>query len=396
MKGIYWRPRKISRRALVVLTLVSIAGMAVLELAPRHNEASYKADKLAAAQLAADGMDLLKTERLERGHEIIPELDPAKTGLIGHSMSLVTSVPGHLGAKQTSANPNFAAAIVGMLKEAGVGKGDLVAVGCSGSFPAMNICVYSALETLGARPVVIASAAASQFGANIPDLMWVDMERELQTAGLISFRSVAASYGGFEDRGLGMSAAAKSLIADALARNKLPVLNADSLEAAIDRRMEIYDRESGGAAYKAYINIGGGATSVGRTEGKHQHKPGLTTAPETGALAIDSVMTRFAEDGVPLIHLVQINDLAREYGLPVCADVRPRPGTGGVFVAVSYDRVLAIMFLIGLIVVLCGLVLTGFRRPLFRVAELLHLHRRPQGPRLARISVDTHGGELMV
>ena len=30
-----------------------------------------------------------------------------ETGLIGESMSLVTSVPGNLRAKQTSINPNF-------------------------------------------------------------------------------------------------------------------------------------------------------------------------------------------------------------------------------------------------------------------------------------------------
>ena len=89
----------------------------------------------------------------------------------------MTSLPGHLGSKQTSINPNFAAVVVGMLKDAGVQEGDCVAVGCTGSFPAMNVAVYSALETLRARPIVICSAGSSQYGANTPDLLWIDMER---------------------------------------------------------------------------------------------------------------------------------------------------------------------------------------------------------------------------
>ena len=73
----------------------------------------------------------------------------------------VTSLPGKLANKQMTVNPNFAAAIVQMRKDAGVEKGDFVAVGVSGSFPAFNVCTYTALETLRARPIVIGSGASS-------------------------------------------------------------------------------------------------------------------------------------------------------------------------------------------------------------------------------------------
>ena len=396
MKNIYWRPRKISRTALVWLTVAAIGAMTVLELAPDQQVAGQREAKLEASRLAAVGMDLIKAERLRRGHDIVAEFDPGETGMIGQSMSLVTSVPGHLGAKQTSVNPNFAAVVVEMLQDSGVAEGDLVAVGCSGSFPALNVCVFAALETLGARPVVISSAAASQFGANIPDLMWVDMERELFESGLVSFRSVAASYGGYEDRGLGMSDQSIELITAALDRNELSKLESDSLDEAISKRMNIYERESHGGKYKAYINVGGGASSVGRTEGKHLYDPGMNETPDAEALAIDSVMTRFAEQGIPLVHLVQIKQLADQYGLPQSPELRPEPGTGGIFVRQTYDRPLAVIFLCGLSFVLCGLVLTGFRRPFVRLAEMLHLHRQAQGPRLTVMAAETQGGELMV
>lgn len=395
MKGVYWRPRKISRRALAALTLASMVGMGLIEGSPKAEDIPYRREKLTASQLAAQGMDLLKAKRLERGYEIIPQFDPAETGLIGQSMSPVTSVPGNLSAKQTSINPNFAAVIVQMLRESGVQQGDLVAVGCSGSFPALNLCVYAALETLQAKPVIIASASASQFGANIPDLMWMDMERELRDAGLISFHAVAGSYGGYEDRGLGMSAESRGLVRQALERNHLTVLESDSLEEAIEARMAIYDRESAGGTYKAYINVGGGATSVGRTEGKLRYEPGMNDDPTPEALAIDSVMTRFAQEGVPLIHLVEIKELAQAYGLPEAPHSRPAPGTGGIFVKREYDRTLAALLLGGITITLLGFVRTGFRRPLARLAVFLELHRPHPGPRLAQLTSEQKG-ELMV
>ena len=165
---------------------------------------------LAAARLAERGMDVIKRERQQRGHRIRRHFDPAASGLIGDSMTLVTSLPGNLRAKQTSVNPNFAAAVVQMLRQAGVKEGDCVAVGCSGSFPALNLAAYAALESMQVKPVVVASACASQFGANMPDMMWIDMERLLHERGLISFRSVAVSVGGSGDRGLGMSDAARA------------------------------------------------------------------------------------------------------------------------------------------------------------------------------------------
>ena len=145
MKGVYWRPRKVSRAALVAIAVAALGGLAAVELLPSRQRCDHRQQKLAAARLAERGMELIKEERLRRGHRLTPHFDPAGTGLIGDSMTLVTSVPGNLKAKQTSLNPNFAAAVVQMLHDAGVREGDVVAVGCSGSFPALNLSVYAAL-----------------------------------------------------------------------------------------------------------------------------------------------------------------------------------------------------------------------------------------------------------
>jgi poly-gamma-glutamate system protein len=349
----------VSRVALVGIALAALVGLAAVELLPSRQACDHRQQKLSAARLAERGMELIKEERLRRGHQLIRHFDPAGTGLIGDSMTLVTSVPGNLKAKQTSLNPNFAAALVQMLHDAGVREGDAVAVGCSGSFPALNVCVYAALETMRARPIIVASASASQFGANMPDLLWIDMERLLWERGLISFRAAASSLGGYEDRGLGMSHEARRLVVDAVRRNGLELLDSDSLAESIDQRARVYRQQSGGAPIRAYINVGGGAASVGRTEGKHRYRPGLNLEPPRGATEIDSVITRFAKSGVPVIHLVEVGQLAADLGLPEAPQQRPAVGTGGVFQRAHYNRWLAAIVLVGIVVALRSLVWTG-------------------------------------
>ena len=263
MKGIYWRPRKVSQAAIGVIGLISVAGIIAVEVFKTRLEQPYHEEKLAASRLAERCMEVVRDERIRRGHPIDPELDPAGTGLIGPAMTPITTMAGHLDSKQASTNPNFAAAVVQMLREAGVRKGDQMAIGYSGSFPAANIAVLAAVETLQLLPIIVASAASSQYGANLPDFLWIDMERLLVDKGLISCRSQAVSVGGRGDCGMGMSDDARRLIRDAIDRNGLPLLEAGNFAESVRTRMDIYDRHAGMTPVRAYINVGGGAVSVG-------------------------------------------------------------------------------------------------------------------------------------
>ena len=177
MKRVYWRPKNVSRTALLLISAFAILGMVLVEQFPTVRAMPWQQEKMAAAQLAKEAFDIIAVTREQSGEPIEPKVDPTESGLLGLSTSTVTSLTGSLKDKQTTINPNFAAAIVGMLKDAGVRKGDVVAVGVSGSFPALNICTYAALETLEVQPIVIASGASSSWGANMPDLLWLDMER---------------------------------------------------------------------------------------------------------------------------------------------------------------------------------------------------------------------------
>lgn len=387
MKRVYWRPRAVSQAVVVLVAVLALISVLAVEFFKADVQQPYYEEKVQAVKLSQTCMETIKAGREQLAekdplYKIDDDIDPAKTGMIGKMITEVTTIAGHLPSKQTSTNPNFAAVVLDMLKRAGVGKGDLVAVGCSGSFPALNTSVYAALETIGAKPIIIASAGASQFGANFPEYLWIDMERELHDTELISFRATACSIGGYEDLGLGMSPEAKDKITKAITeRNQLTMLKPQSdsenigqqrFQEAIDQRMSVYEAEAAGKKYKAYINVGGGTISVGRSVGKKLFDPGLNLRVRPAALQVDSVMSRFMRQGVPVINLVQVDELAVEYELPL-APTEPRVSAegnlileGNVFTKLQYRRWLAGGLLLGLLISLRALVLTDLGFRLFR------------------------------
>ncbi|MCA9633090.1 MAG: poly-gamma-glutamate system protein [Myxococcales bacterium] len=348
MKKIYWRPPSVSRRALALIAAVALIGLSLVETFPQERKQSFHKEKLAAAQLARTAMGRIKEEKQRRGITIDRESDPAGTGLIGHAVTPVTSNTGYIESKQTSTNPNFAAVVVHLLKRAGVENGDVVAVGLSGSFPGLNASTYAALEVLKAKAIVIASAASSEWGANDVELMWLDMEQVLFDAKLISFRATAASRGGIDDRGFGLSPEGRHLIDALIERRGIHKLTPKNLTDSVDQRMQIYRDQAGDRPIKAYINIGGGAASTGTHVGKKLFKPGLNTDVPYGA--IDSVMLRFAQDGVPVIHLSNVKVIAERYGLPIAPQEPPQVGVSRVFVRAEYDErlVVGVILAVGL------------------------------------------------
>jgi len=208
---------------------LAIAVLTAIECLPVKKYDGYESVKREAAQKADAAISVTGEKRTELNHPWSEQLDPARTMLIGPSMSNVTTQVGHLDAKQTSINPNFAAVVVEMLVEAGVKKGDRVALGCTGSFPGLDISAYTAIEAMGLRPPIISSTTSSQYGANHPDLMWPDMEKLLFDKGLIQNSSIATSIGGVGDRGVGMSDESIALLLEVIRRNEVSLLRTDSL-----------------------------------------------------------------------------------------------------------------------------------------------------------------------
>ncbi len=241
MKRLYWRPQKCTPTALALVALLAAGGMVAVELLPVQRATALHDQKLAAAHLADDCFQAIRQQREARGYAVDPQLDPTRSGLLGLPASAVTSIRGHLASKQASLNPNFAAAVVQMLHDAGVQPGDQIAVGYTGSLPALNVSVCAACAAMELKPVIIASASSSQFGANFPDLLWVDMERTLRERQLIQCRPVAVSIGGYQDRGTQFSDSERELIDAAIERSGIPRLHCEGYADSLEQRMAIYE-----------------------------------------------------------------------------------------------------------------------------------------------------------
>ena len=351
---VYWRPSQVPTGALVVLAMIAIGGMVMVETMRRQDTTVDYGSMVSAAQQAQDAMTLIRELR-QTIRRIDADVDPQESGLIGVSSSPVTSLSGHLPAKQTTINPNWAAVALKMLREAGVEKGDKVAMAVSGSFPALNLAAYAAVEQLEAVPIIIVSGSASQWGANVPGLTWIDIARELRTKGLIRSVEIAGSLGGAEDRGIGVSDRGRNIIRTAIQKSGLRFLLPANLEESVAKRIALYSEFAEGDPIRAYINIGGGSASTGPPSIDHYFEPGLITSAQPRAFAVDSVTGHFLKQGVPVLNFSGIATIARRYGLPQTPLAAQPIGSGGVYNIQNYRRWLAALW-IGIILALIYIV----------------------------------------
>ncbi len=346
MKKIYWRPQSTPLFGFVVIAALAVGGLTSVEHFQMLKRKPFYLEKVEAAKLALDAMQVVRDERLDRDTPIDPQVDPTGSGLIGAFVTSVTSEAASLEAKQTSINPNFAAVAVELLKQAGAKDGDPVAVSFSGSFPALNIAACAAIATLHLKPTIIASASSSQWGANNPDFLWIDMEQLLYRKGLFPFHSVAASMGGRHDRGTELTEKGRDQILKAINRNGLTLVKSPNIRQDIDSRMGIYFAKT---RPKVYLNVGGGRAAAGMRTLKRLLKPGLLFSNAPMESRADSVINRFLKEGIPVIHLGETVELARDYGLPVSPATMPRVGEGSIYYQRSYNLWLAGITLLAVI-----------------------------------------------
>ncbi len=357
----------VSNVVLIGLALLSILVYALVENTRAPVQQPYYKQKLEAARLSQLAQKTL-TERVNQLNiPIDAESDPSETGLIGEQFTPVTTDIGVLSAKLASLNIDFAAAYVDMFYRAGVSKGDLIAVAQTGSFPALNISLYAAMKALELQPVIISSVGSSSWGSTNPDFTWLDMESYLIERGIFHFQSTAVSLGGGGDRGRGLSPQGRKLLIKAVERNIEPQNSENSIEfihkknlrESIDRRLEIFmqlerDRKK---PLKMFINIGGGIASLGSTQNGRLIRPGLSRDLTKAEFPVEGVITRMAERGAPIIHMLSIKRIAEKYGINPTpyTDENATIGLGPLYYREQYSiwvTVLATIFLLTIIIVL--------------------------------------------
>jgi len=359
-----------SRRAdffLVALAVLGIGLHALSEGTKRMSPQPHLQEKMAAATRTVRCFEAIRLARIGTPSTMDQENDPSASGLIGQEFTLTTTDRGVLEAKLTSVNPNFAAVFVEYFAKLGLKPGDPIALSLTGSFPALNIAALAAAEEMRLRAIPITSVGASMWGANDPYFCWLDMERLLNDKGLLASRSVAASLGGSNDRGRGLSPRGRSLLREAIVRNDVELISGPTLDEAIAKRIEIYDREAKPDRIRAYVNLGGGAASTGTSQNIKILKPGINRVLKPYNYTQHGALHHYGLRGTPIIHVLQIQDIAQMHGLPVSPETVPPVGEGEIFYRESYDLRITIPALL-VYLVLCFGVLRARHRAV-RVAR---------------------------
>lgn len=348
-----FRPAIQRLEVLVGMAIVSLVVFySASSITMKNQEVAYEI-KIAAAQRMEKAMSVLKEYRMADAIFIDDVNDPNETGLVGRQFTYITTDEGDLNAKISVLDPNVSAMIVDYLVRAGVNSGDTVAVTLTGSMPGGNLAVVCALEEMGVVPIILSSVGASQWGANIEDFTWLDMETELFRTGVISFRSEAASLGGGSDIGRRLSPKGRELILEAIQRNEIDVIESSDLANAVSRRINRFEAHLPVSQYKAFINVGGGAAVLGDAATARILPPGLTTRMDFDSMRNGGVMARFGRANVPVIHILNIHAMFAQFEYPYAATPSPALGEGSFYASERYNpwtTAIALVILLGMVI----------------------------------------------
>ncbi len=325
--------RNTKRTALGAAALVLAVSLALTVLFGKPVRAEDFETKLEAAQLMQTWMDRVKAYKAEAGLAPVPE-DLHGTGMIGEPYTGITTTNGALEAKRTTANPDMAALVVQLLEEAGIGPGDRVGAGFSGSFPAMDLAVLAACQAMDVEVVYIASVGASTYGANQPEVTLPDMLDRLTREGLLDHGPAAVSLGGQRDCGLDMDPDLREEIAARLTGLGYMLIREEDYGVNLARREELYGAEG---PISCFIGVGGNMTTSGIGENELSQRWGVIPPDRVKSVDENSgLLQRFNAKGLPVIHLLNIKKLVADYGLPYDPERLMPPGESAVYYMVRY------------------------------------------------------------
>ena len=344
-----------------------------------------------AAALMESVIASVRMHRDTAGPAVYSSADPNRTGFIGTEYSGLTTTVGHLEAKRTTAQPDAAALLTHLLQRAGVDRDDLVAIGASGSFPALLAASLCAVRALGGRPVAVLSLGASSWGANDEEFNLLHVYEICRSAGVVDGPPAAVSLGGQRDVGEDLDQGIRERLRADVAVRGLNLLDEETLEATVARRMALYRAPTGGMPREeapesdrseeearesdrsegdvpaAFINAGGGWANIGDHPDVLRVRPGLHAAIPLPPPSRRGVLQAMAAEGIPVIHLLDIRGLANRYGLKW--DPIPNTEAGSTPLRTGTGRpgllfgIVAAAYVVGLLFILLPVMRGGFAGP---------------------------------
>jgi poly-gamma-glutamate system protein len=261
---------------------------------------------------------VLRTAKAEAG--LTSEAGVDWSGLIGGELTPLVTTLGSLEAKRISVNPAWASALTRQLAASGIGPGDVIAAGFSGSFPGLNLAVALAAQALGANVMAVSSVTASTWGANQPGFTWPEIECRLAPR-LMPRVSIAITAGGdgdlakdLDDEGRQAAWSIRDRAAQCLGA---AVLHPADSQDAVRQRLSAYRRAANGRRIALYVNVGGTSASLGESSAVLHLRSGFVRPIPFDRSENRGVMARFAEQGVRVLTLLNVRDLAIRWGIPL-------------------------------------------------------------------------------
>ncbi len=339
-----YKPSLKNNWSLIGLCLLSLVTYYIAQTSYKTIQAPWYNEKVESSKLMERSMDLLKNEVLTLGYNIDRMNDPNETGLMGSSVSTITTSRGSLSERLVTLNPNYSAVMVDLLKRSNLKEGDYVAVGITGANPGANLALFSAMEILKLKPIIVVSVGSSTYGANRELFTWVDMENALNNNHLISFKSQFATLGGTNDIGRGLPPEGRDNLNRAIIRNNVQLLSGQNMEENIKLRLNAYETQlPSGKKYSAFINIGAGVGNVGSVVNAKIIPTGINHKLADKEFKEPGIAMLFAKKNIPVIHIYNVMKLAKEYKLPQTPVPMPKSGIGSIFSSQVNNVIVAII-----------------------------------------------------
>ncbi|MEO0079111.1 MAG: poly-gamma-glutamate system protein [candidate division WOR-3 bacterium] len=341
------RQGRVNRWTLVILALLAIVAYLIEGRTIRLRRVRNYELKLAAAQLSNRAFQVIKQFRTTQEIPIDTVNDPNKTGLIGLYSSQTTYGRSDLSDALTTTNPNFSAALVEMLLQAGLRQGDTIAISWDGTYPALNIQLLAVVQTLRLVPLIVTAQSSGMWGANYPGLSWLRLERALIDAGLWNFRSRLATLGGETDDGRGLAPTGREELVQAAESAGVECFVPQTLAQGVRRRLELF------ANCRALVSVGTPIANLGAPNVRITSKVLKRVSPKIPEAGLIGQML---ERHIPVIHIANPSQVAADYRLPIAPEPLPEPGKGRLFLEKRSSPVVAAILAILLLVALAVVV----------------------------------------
>ena len=189
----------------------------------------------------------------------------------------------------------------------------------------------------------MSSYGASTHGANDERFTYLDMEHLLYEEDYIAYKSDFFSVGGMLDQGLEMPTEIKQVINERIMGYGYPFFEETDLIENVNKRFDMYEEDKN---IKCFINVGGNDVSFGDSYIIVHAKGGLLTKLSEDDHSTGLVQL-YLRKGIPVVHLLDIKELAYKYGMPVDPAIKPLVGEGKLYYEYRYSKWLVGFVLVG-------------------------------------------------